>query len=709
MTKSAFALPAVFSLLAVVGCSGSRPPEPLAVAQPDKEPLYMAEGCRPVAPPSAIAAEASAQRFTPVGHPPHRYEGASSMAAALPPLVVGRGQCTPGNRPIETKTRVVVLPPRPRPRPTAGASVADFALGKPGSPAKRKADAAGIAAGVAAATAAPAAEKKGVRRPSPVATAAPPPAAPAPANAAAPAPAAAPEPAAQASPPPATAGADYAHHAEKEAPAAEAIATEPAPCPEVPAPSTSPPAPTDAYTDWGGATYLSNDDTMSLSSAQRIIYAIDHFLPLPPEHIRPHELLNYFTFDTAPVRPDDDFSVLPTLAPMEKEGVYSLALSVKGRPLDRASRRNVALTILVDRSGSMKEEGRMGYVKRGLHRMTGELKPGDILHLLSFNTTVCVTLQNFVVGRDPMSVLDRAIDGITPQGNTDLYAGLTRAYELADATYQPRYSNRVLLVTDALTNTGQVDPDIMALVARHYDQRRVRLSGIGVGRTFNDRLLDRLTEKGKGAYVFLGSEAEVDALFGTHFVSLVETVALDTHFLLRLPPSLRLDVFYGEESSTVKEEVQPIHFFASSAQLFLGDVMAKQGKLRSDDDVLLRIEYAQPETGAPQVEEYAFHVGSIDQGGRNAKKGRLVVTFADALAWMAARSPERRGTTPRSWEDDGAFWECDRRRGELRRLATGLDEDPEVRRVVGLWETYCTRFAPARSSPPAPGGWPAAR
>ena len=39
--------------------------------------------------------------------------------------------------------------------------------------------------------------------------------------------------------------------------------------------------PRDQYKDWGQAIYLSNDDTMSLSSAQRVIFAIDKFLPLP--------------------------------------------------------------------------------------------------------------------------------------------------------------------------------------------------------------------------------------------------------------------------------------------------------------------------------------------------------------------------------------------------------------------------------------------
>jgi len=56
------------------------------------------------------------------------------------------------------------------------------------------------------------------------------------------------------------------------------------------------------YHDFGASIYLSNDDTMSLSSAQRVMFAIDGFLPIPREHIRPHELLNYFSFETAPIR-----------------------------------------------------------------------------------------------------------------------------------------------------------------------------------------------------------------------------------------------------------------------------------------------------------------------------------------------------------------------------------------------------------------------
>ncbi|MCX4246768.1 vWA domain-containing protein [Paraliomyxa miuraensis] len=475
--------------------------------------------------------------------------------------------------------------------------------------------------------------------------------------------------------------------------------------------------PDDGYHDWGAAIYLSNDDTMSLSSAQRVIYAIDNFLPLPAEHIRPHELLNYFSFDTQSVAEGNDFSVDASIeADPDQEGIYSLAMAVRGRPVTLEERRNANLSLVIDRSGSMSAEGRMEYLKRGLRQMLGQLKTGDMVHLVLFDHDVCAPVENFVVGRDRPDVLMQAIDALEPRGSTDLHAGLGEGYRIADRSYQPTYSNRVVMITDAIANTGVTDEQLIATVGKFYDARRIRLSGVGVGRDFNDSLLDRLTERGKGAYVFLGSEAEVDAVFGSRFISLVETTALDVHFRLHLPPSLRMNVFYGEESSTVKEDVQAIHYFANTSQLFLSDLMARNGEgggqLRLQDDVMLTVEYEDPETGDEMVEEYAFNLGEISRASRNVRKGRMIMRFIDGLSWMASRpTPGAWGTSRGGWDDAEAWEACAAGRGELAKLAKGLEEDPEVHRVTGLWDQYCARFSqprePVRRDPPS-SGWPSA-
>ncbi|MEZ4429338.1 MAG: VWA domain-containing protein [Nannocystaceae bacterium] len=484
------------------------------------------------------------------------------------------------------------------------------------------------------------------------------------------------------------------------------VATSEAPAPE--------PDPDLQYDDWGASIYLSNDDTMSLSSAQRVLFAIDKFLPVPLEHIRPHELLNYFSFETDEVAQGDDFSVRASIAPdPNQEGIYTLALGVRGRPMDLRSRRNANLTLVIDRSGSMTDEGRMEYLKRGLNRMVSELKQGDLVNVVLFDHRECTPLENFVVGRDNPDVLRKTIARLRPEGATDIHLGLTKGYDLADRAYQPTYTNRVILVTDALANTGVTDERMIGMIGKFYDQRRIRLSGVGVGREFNDSLLDQLTERGRGAYVFLGSEAEVDAVFGPRFISLIETTADDVHFRLHMPPSLRMNVFYGEESSVHKEDVQAIHYFANTSQLFLSDLMARGKRLRPEDWVMLTVEYEDPETGAKIAEDKAFNLGDISRDSLNIRKGRMLMRWADGLAEMSMRPlPSSRFGGAGTWIDDDGWGRCQEIGGELRTLSVGL-ADREVARVNQLWEKFCARYErprnPVRRTPQTQqDSWPGA-
>lgn len=464
-----------------------------------------------------------------------------------------------------------------------------------------------------------------------------------------------------------------------------------APAPEPPPPEPMLPEWPPAHEGWGAATFLSNDDSMSLSSPQRVTYAIEHDLPVPREHVRKHEFLQAFTFEAAPVQPGRTFSVLAQLSPSQrKDSTHTLALAARSRAAGHGGRRNLALTLVLDRSGSMRADGRMELLQQGLRRMLAELRPGDLLNVVTFDHRVCVPLQNFVVGRDDPRVLERTIAALRPGGYTNLDAGLRRGYALADASYRPEYGNRVLLVTDALANTGDTNPATLALVADHYDARRIRLSGIGVGREFNDALLDELTEKGRGAYLFLGSAAEVETIFGRRFTSLVETVAEDVHFRLRLPVTLRMAGFHGEEASVSRAAVQAVHVFADTTQLFLVELEAWKDQPRPQDGIVLEIDYLDPETGAPVMESYAIGLNEMGVDDRNVRKGEVLVHFVEALASEAPAIPTSHASArPR---ESGR---CTDVRRELQVLASGL-YDPEVDRILRLWDRYCARYPAAR-------------
>jgi Ca-activated chloride channel homolog len=425
--------------------------------------------------------------------------------------------------------------------------------------------------------------------------------------------------------------------------------------------------------DWGATVYLSNDDSMSLASAQRLLYAAMNRLPFTVSEIRPHELLNYFSFDTVTPDADQRFDVL---ASAEQDGEkLSVALAVKGAS---TLRQALDLTVVVDRSCSMEDEGRMDYTKRGLSLMSDQLEPGDRLDVVLFDDAVCVPLENYVVGRDDPALLQQTLASMQPEGATDVGLGLRTAYDVQKRhTGTHGRNRRVMVITDALMNTGDVDPNTVSEIGRAYDTDGIRLTGVGVGRQFDDKVLDMLTEKGKGAYVFLGSDAVVDRVFGSSgFDQLVQTIAHDVHFALKLPDSLAMERFYGEESSTVKEDVQPIHYASGTTQLFLQDLVIKDGRPVKGDAVELEITYRDATTGEPEVRRFRTTVGAmLSADPHNVRKGLALMAWTDMLTEQAMGGDPCRDPLAR-----------------YAARAAKLPSDAEVAFVNGLVQDRCGAF-----------------
>lgn len=432
--------------------------------------------------------------------------------------------------------------------------------------------------------------------------------------------------------------------------------------------------------DWGATTYLSNDDSMSLASAQRMLWAIQNRGSVSASQIRPHEFLNYFSFDTRPVAKGETFSVM---ASAEKTGSDSLtlAMAVKGAS---PARMPLDLTLVLDRSGSMSAEGRMSYLKRGLNKMVAEnLKKGDRVDFVLFDHELCTPLENFVVGRDDPALLTDIINALQPRGSTNLDIGLKEGYRIATNHVDTSGRNRrMMLITDALINTGDVNPDTVSQISKAYEESGIRLTGVGVGKEFNDKVLDTLTEKGKGAYVYLGSEVVVDRIFGVGFESMVRTIAHNVRFALDLPPSLAMERFYGEESSTNPEDIQPIHYYSGTSQLFLQDLHFRPTGLASSDPVKFTVTWDDPQTGAKKSQEFQANVGDLlASDTRNIHKAQALMAWTDLLSTRAM------GGSP-----------CGEPFSTWKNRVGALGGDAEIDWLDGLTRPLCGETAP----PPTP-------
>ncbi len=481
-------------------------------------------------------------------------------------------------------------------------------------------------------------------------------------------------------------------------------------CQDAPTPQTT-----------GSVIYLSNDDSMSLSSAQRIEYAIDNMLPIPVNHLRPHEFLNYYRFDGRLPKGDYVFAVQPQLTEGLLRNQTTLSLSVRGKTLTKEERRPAIISFVLDQSGSMASSNKMDYLKKGMKQVYDQFKTGDVVNLVQFNHEICSPLKGFVVGRDKRELYEQAIERLESWGSTNLHDGLNQGYKLAENYLEKSKNNRVVMITDALANTGVTNEDLTATVTKYYDKRHIALSGIGVGHDFNDRMLNTLTERGKGAYLFLSSENAVSRVFGDKFISLLEVVARDVHFKLTLPESLKMDIFYGEESSEKKEKVQAIHYFANSAQLFLMDL---KGEPASRDEIGLDIEYFDPKSGEAKTENFKWKISQMQSDSAlTVRKARLILTFTDLLAqtspatyrnWPCWTMPCYRLISPPPpmprpphptpvpvWGVDTSYAQkaCVHYRSKMEELAKALSGDNEVNHLMDLQERYCSRFDTETPSP----------
>ncbi len=104
-------------------------------------------------------------------------------------------------------------------------------------------------------------------------------------------------------------------------------------------------------------------------------YLDDGHLP-PAEAVRVEEFVNALDYGDPPSA-EDDFALHAEGAPTPFGGgdrYRLLRFAVKAREVDPADRKPAALTFVVDVSGSMAQENRLGLVKRSLGLLLDELR-----------------------------------------------------------------------------------------------------------------------------------------------------------------------------------------------------------------------------------------------------------------------------------------------------------------------------------------------
>ena len=184
------------------------------------------------------------------------------------------------------------------------------------------------------------------------------------------------------------------------------------------------------------------------------------------------------------------------------------------------------LTFVVDTSGSMDRDDRLGLVKEVLAELVDELDRDDTVAIVTYGDSSAIILEPTPAGNE-RAILD-AIDDLRPGGSTNLEAGLETAYELAERAFVEGGINRLILASDGVANVGTTDPD--ALTRRISDRaiNGIQLVTVGFGMgNYNDVLMEQLADTGNGRYAYVDTRDEAERLFEEELVDTLAPVAID--------------------------------------------------------------------------------------------------------------------------------------------------------------------------------------
>lgn len=272
------------------------------------------------------------------------------------------------------------------------------------------------------------------------------------------------------------------------------------------------------------STFAIDVDTASYTEFRR--YLQSGQLP-PADTVRIEEFVNYFRQDYA--SPDGAaFALYADAAPalFADDAEIIVRFGVQGYRVPDSQRKPLALTFVVDVSGSMREQNRLGLVKRSLEMLVDRLHAEDRVAIVAYSTYAAVVLEP-TPARNKSQIL-KSLAQLTPQQTTNLQAGLDLGYQLANGMFLEGANNRVILCSDGVANVGITNADGILSTVSDYARDGIYLNTFGVGMgDFNDSLLEQLADKGDGMYAYIDNEEEAQRLFVERLTSTMETIAKD--------------------------------------------------------------------------------------------------------------------------------------------------------------------------------------
>jgi len=282
------------------------------------------------------------------------------------------------------------------------------------------------------------------------------------------------------------------------------------------------------------STFGMDVDTASYSVMRR--YLLDELLP-PADAVRVEEFVNTFDYNYTPPT-EDAFAVHIEGAPSkfgEGKRLQLLRIGIQGRVIPDTDRKDAILTFVIDVSGSMAMENRLGLVKSALTLLVEQLRPSDKVGIVVYGSNARIVLPH--TGIENREYILQAINNLATDGATNAEEGLRVGYQLALRNSKSDCINRVILCSDGVANVGRTGPGTILKEINNYVKEGVTLTTVGFGMgNYNDVLMEQLANKGNGSYAYVDTIREAKRVFVENLTGTLQVIAKDAKIQVEFNP-----------------------------------------------------------------------------------------------------------------------------------------------------------------------------